>query len=74
MITDYFMITETNNRLQVIIIRDYDYPISGTVHEIDLLTVSTRFLNQVMDCRCTGSQAIFNPNFRTLAVLHGDSV
>ena len=29
MITDYFMITEKSNRLQVIMITDYDYPISG---------------------------------------------
>ena len=28
MITDYFMITEKSNRLQVIMISDYDYPIS----------------------------------------------
>ena len=28
MITDYFMITEKSNRLQVIMITDYDYPIS----------------------------------------------
>ena len=26
MITDYFMITEKSNRLQVIMITDYDYP------------------------------------------------
>ena len=30
MITDYFMITEKSNRLQVIMITDYDYPISGS--------------------------------------------
>ena len=29
MITDYFMITEESNRLQVIMITDYNYPISG---------------------------------------------
>ena len=29
MITDYFMITEKSNWLQVIMITDYDYPISG---------------------------------------------
>ena len=29
MITDYFMITEKSNRLQVIMITDYDYPISA---------------------------------------------
>ena len=29
MITDYFMITEKSNRLQVIMITDYNYPISG---------------------------------------------
>ena len=29
MITDYFMITEKSNRLQVIVITDYDYPNSG---------------------------------------------
>ena len=29
MITDYFMITEKSNQLQVIVITDYDYPISG---------------------------------------------
>ena len=29
MITDYFMITEKSNQLQVITITDYDYPISG---------------------------------------------
>ena len=29
MITDYFMITEKSNQLQVIMITDYDYPISG---------------------------------------------
>ena len=29
MITDYFMITKKSNRLQVIMITDYDYPISG---------------------------------------------
>ena len=29
MITDYFMISEKSNRLQVIMITDYDYPISG---------------------------------------------
>ena len=29
MITDYFMITEKSNRLQVIMITDYDYTISG---------------------------------------------
>ena len=28
MITDYFMITEKSNQLQVIMITDYDYPIS----------------------------------------------
>ena len=28
MITDYFMITEKSNRLQVIMITDYDYPTS----------------------------------------------
>ena len=28
MITDYFMITEKSNRLQIIMITDYDYPIS----------------------------------------------
>ena len=28
MITDYFMITKKSNRLQVIMITDYDYPIS----------------------------------------------
>ena len=26
MITDYFMITEKSNQLQVIMITDYDYP------------------------------------------------
>ena len=31
MITDYFIITEKSNRLQVIMITDYDYPISGSV-------------------------------------------
>ena len=31
MITDYFMITEKSNRLQVIMITDYDYPISAHV-------------------------------------------
>ena len=31
MITDYFMITEKSNRLQVIMITDYDYPISGSM-------------------------------------------
>ena len=31
MITDYFMITEKSNQLQVIMITDYDYPISDTV-------------------------------------------
>ena len=30
MITDYFKITEKSNRLQVIMITDYDYPISAT--------------------------------------------
>ena len=30
MITDYFMITEKSNRLQVIMITDYGYPKSGT--------------------------------------------
>ena len=30
MITDYFMITEKSNQLQVIVITDYDYPNSGT--------------------------------------------
>ena len=30
MITDYFMITEKSNRLQVITITDYDYPISAS--------------------------------------------
>ena len=30
MVTDYFMITEKSNRLQVIMITDYDYPKSGT--------------------------------------------
>ena len=29
MITDYFMITEKSNRLQVILITDYDYPNSA---------------------------------------------
>ena len=29
MITDYFMITEKSNQLQVIMITDYDYPISA---------------------------------------------
>ena len=29
MLTDYFMITEKRNRLQVIMITDYDYPNSG---------------------------------------------
>ena len=29
MITDYFMITEKSNRLQVIMITDYDYPNSA---------------------------------------------
>ena len=29
MITDYFMITEKGNRIQVIVITDYDYSISG---------------------------------------------
>ena len=29
MITDYFIITEKSNRLQVIVVTDYDYPISG---------------------------------------------
>ena len=29
MITDYFMITEKSNRLQVIVITDYHYPNSG---------------------------------------------
>ena len=29
MITDYFMITEKSNRLQVIMITDYDYRNSG---------------------------------------------
>ena len=28
MITDYFMITEKSNRLQEIMITDYDYPMS----------------------------------------------
>ena len=30
MITDYFMITKKSNRLQVIMITDYDYPMPGT--------------------------------------------
>ena len=29
MITDYFMIAEKSNPLQVIMITDYDYPISA---------------------------------------------
>ena len=36
MITDYFMITEKSNQLQVITITDYDYPNSA----IDIATVS----------------------------------
>ena len=32
MITDYFMITEKSNRLQVIMITDYDYPNSEALY------------------------------------------
>ena len=41
MITDYFMITEKSNRLQVIMITDYDYPISGGTFMLKTCTVIT---------------------------------
>ena len=37
MIADYFMITEKSNRLQVIMITDYDYPISATQEDQNLV-------------------------------------
>ena len=45
MITDYFMITEKSNRLQVIMITDYDYPISGTCkHEKRITLIMNKML------------------------------
>ena len=35
MITDYFMITEKCNRIQVLVITDYDYPNSASITEVD---------------------------------------
>ena len=50
MITDYFMITEKSNRLQVIMITDYDYPISAInqVKPINIVhSVTKNVLNMV---------------------------
>ena len=49
MITDYFMITEKSNQLQVIMITDYDYPISAGYH----LKVFVCKLNQIHICQTT---------------------
>ena len=40
MITDYFMITEESNRLQVIMITDYNYPISDQNQAEDKVSFS----------------------------------
>ena len=47
MITDYFMITEKSNQLQVIMITDYDYPISDGYH----LKVFVLKLSQIHICQ-----------------------
>ena len=40
MITDYFMITEKSNRLQVIMITDYDYP-NSDMHSLSYRQIHT---------------------------------
>ena len=46
MITDYIMISEKSNRLQVIMITDYDYPISDP----KLFKVFSYFFSQMVYC------------------------
>ena len=46
MITYYFMITEKSNRLQVIMITDYDYPMPDRPVRPDFLLVDLRILLQ----------------------------
>ena len=58
MITDYFMITEKSNRLQVIMITDYDYPISVNIDINGKKTYET-------DPFCNGQLSI-----NTCCVLH----
>ena len=53
MITDYFMITEKSNRFQVIMITDYDYPISGTTWDPNGQMITTLFfilLHSLLGC------------------------
>ena len=56
MITDYFMITEKSNRLQVIMITDYDYPNSGMF--LNKNARNPRFFSSLA-CNCVKVTATF---------------